>query len=84
MNVLAELKIRGLIRHLGVANVTSQQFTEAQKIVHWLFHRAFGWSRVSSNSEVHGVQYVESQISQIAFNRLDELMTRECRKPRFC
>ena len=32
MNVLAELKSRGLIRHLGVSNVTPQQFTEAQKI----------------------------------------------------
>jgi len=32
MSVLAELKSRGLIRHLGVSNVTPQQFTEAQKI----------------------------------------------------
>ena len=32
MNVLAELKSRGLIRHLGVSNVTPQQFNEAQKI----------------------------------------------------
>jgi len=32
MNVLAELKARGLIRHLGVSNVTRKQFTEAQKI----------------------------------------------------
>src|SRR5882672_8157711 len=32
MNVLAELKSRGLIRHLGVSNVTPQQFTEAQRI----------------------------------------------------
>jgi aryl-alcohol dehydrogenase-like predicted oxidoreductase len=32
MNVLAELKSRGLIRHLGVSNVTPQQFSEAQKI----------------------------------------------------
>ena len=32
MNVLAELKSRGLIRHLGVSNVTPQQFTEARKI----------------------------------------------------
>ena len=32
MNVLAELKRRGLIRHLGVSNVTPQQFIEAQKI----------------------------------------------------
>jgi len=32
MNVLAELKSRGLIRHLGVSNVTPQQFTEAQKV----------------------------------------------------
>jgi aryl-alcohol dehydrogenase-like predicted oxidoreductase len=32
MNILAELKSRGLIRHLGVSNVTPQQFTEAQKV----------------------------------------------------
>ena len=32
MTVLAELKSRGLIRHLGVSNVTPQQFTEAQRI----------------------------------------------------
>ncbi len=32
MNVLAELKGRGLIRYLGVSNVTRKQFTEAQKI----------------------------------------------------
>jgi len=32
MSVLAELKSRGLIRHLGVSNITPQQFTEAQKI----------------------------------------------------
>jgi len=32
MNVLAELRGRGLVRHLGVSNVTPQQFTEAQKI----------------------------------------------------
>jgi pyridoxine 4-dehydrogenase len=32
MNVLAKLKGRGLIRHLGVSNVTPQQFTEAQRI----------------------------------------------------
>jgi aryl-alcohol dehydrogenase-like predicted oxidoreductase len=32
MNVLAELRGRGLVRHLGVSNVTLQQFTEAQKI----------------------------------------------------
>jgi pyridoxine 4-dehydrogenase len=32
MTVLAELKSRGLIRHLGLSNVTPQQFTEAQKI----------------------------------------------------
>jgi len=32
ISVLAELKSRGLIRHLGVSNVTPQQFTEAQKI----------------------------------------------------
>jgi pyridoxine 4-dehydrogenase len=30
--VLAELKERGLIRHLGLSNVTSRQFAEAQKI----------------------------------------------------
>jgi pyridoxine 4-dehydrogenase len=32
MNVLAELKSRGLIRHLGVSNVTPRQFIEAQKV----------------------------------------------------
>jgi pyridoxine 4-dehydrogenase len=32
MNVLAELKSRGLIRHLGVSNVSPRQFTVAQKI----------------------------------------------------
>lgn len=32
MNVLAELKSRGLICHLGVSNVTRRQFAEAQKI----------------------------------------------------
>ena len=32
MKVLAELKSRGLIRHLRVSNLTPQQFTEAQKI----------------------------------------------------
>jgi aryl-alcohol dehydrogenase-like predicted oxidoreductase len=32
MNVLAELKGRGLIRYLGVSNVTRKQFTEAQRI----------------------------------------------------
>jgi pyridoxine 4-dehydrogenase len=32
VTVLAELKARGLIRHLGVSNVTPAQFREAQKI----------------------------------------------------
>jgi len=32
LTVLAELKSRGLIRHVGVSNVTPQQFREAQKI----------------------------------------------------
>jgi aryl-alcohol dehydrogenase-like predicted oxidoreductase len=32
MTVLAELKSRGLIRHLGVSNVTPQQFTEARRM----------------------------------------------------
>ena len=32
LTVLAELKQRGLIRHLGLSNVTSRQLAEAQKI----------------------------------------------------
>ena len=32
LTVLAELKSQGLIRHVGVSNVTPQQFREAQKI----------------------------------------------------
>jgi pyridoxine 4-dehydrogenase len=32
MNVLSELKRKGLIRHLGVSNVTPKQFEEARKI----------------------------------------------------
>jgi pyridoxine 4-dehydrogenase len=32
LTVLAELKGQGLIRHIGVSNVTSRQFREAQKI----------------------------------------------------
>ena len=32
LTVLAELKHRGLIRHLGLSNVTPQQLAEAQKI----------------------------------------------------
>ncbi len=32
LTVLAELKQQGLIRHLGLSNVTPRQFTEAQKI----------------------------------------------------
>jgi pyridoxine 4-dehydrogenase len=32
LTVLAELKSQGLIRHIGVSNVTPQQFREAQKI----------------------------------------------------
>jgi pyridoxine 4-dehydrogenase len=32
LTVLAELKRQGLIRHLGLSNVTPQQFAEAQKI----------------------------------------------------
>jgi aryl-alcohol dehydrogenase-like predicted oxidoreductase len=32
LTVLAELKNQGLIRHIGVSNVTPQQFREAQKI----------------------------------------------------
>jgi pyridoxine 4-dehydrogenase len=32
LTVLAELKRRGLIRHLGLSNVTPRQFAEAQKI----------------------------------------------------
>jgi aryl-alcohol dehydrogenase-like predicted oxidoreductase len=32
LTVLAELKSKGLIRHLGVSGVTSKQFAEAQKI----------------------------------------------------
>lgn len=32
MTVLAELKSQGLIRHIGVSNVTPRQFKEAQKI----------------------------------------------------
>ncbi len=32
LTVLAELRHQGLIRHLGVSNVTPQQLTEAQKI----------------------------------------------------
>ena len=32
LTVLAELKLQGLIRHLGVSNVTRQQFAEAQAI----------------------------------------------------
>jgi len=32
LTVLAELKSQGLIRHIGVSNVTAQQFREAQRI----------------------------------------------------
>ena len=32
LTVLAELKRQGLIRHLGLSNVTPRQFAEAQKI----------------------------------------------------
>jgi pyridoxine 4-dehydrogenase len=32
LSVLAELQMKGLIRHLGVSNVTSRQLIEAQKI----------------------------------------------------
>ncbi len=32
LTVLAELKSQGLIRHIGVSNVTTQQFREAQRI----------------------------------------------------
>jgi aryl-alcohol dehydrogenase-like predicted oxidoreductase len=32
LTVLAELKRQGLIRHLGLSNVSAQQFAEAQKI----------------------------------------------------
>ena len=32
LTVLAELKSQGLIRHIGVSNVTPQQFQEAQRI----------------------------------------------------
>jgi pyridoxine 4-dehydrogenase len=32
LNVLAELKHQGLIRHIGLSNVSPQQFAEAQKI----------------------------------------------------
>src|SRR5205085_4150713 len=32
LTVLAELKRQGLIRHLGVSNVSPRQFAEAQKI----------------------------------------------------
>src|SRR5207253_4633672 len=32
LTVLAELKRQGLIRHLGVSNVTPEQLAEAQKI----------------------------------------------------
>jgi len=33
LTVLAELKSQGLIRHIGVSNVTPQQFQEAQRIM---------------------------------------------------
>src|ERR1700693_2862646 len=75
--------------HLSGADVAQAEMTNQSLTLKLrqhgqrLFDRPLGWPQHGSHPEIDDIQCVESKISQIVMNSIDQLLTRKRMNPRF-